>query len=72
MTTSVHKSTIRGALIRSGLLHYQKMHTPPLMTDNHRKRRLEWAMENIKFKEEEWRQVVFSDEKKFNLDGPDD
>ena len=36
-----------------------------------KKKRLEWSIENMKFYPEEWQNIVFSDEKKINLDNPD-
>ena len=40
------------------------------LTPRHKTSRLAFA-EKYKFWEEEWRKIIFSDEKKFNLDGPD-
>lgn len=37
----------------------------------HEEKRLEWGMEKISWNVEKWKQVVFTDEKKFNMDGPD-
>lgn len=41
------------------------------LTERHRPYRLEWSKENLKYKAEEWRNIIFNDEEKFNLDGPD-
>lgn len=65
------KSTIRRAHNNSGVLLYFKMKSTPYKTPKHKTFRLEWAEENIKYKQEEWWCIMFSDEKKINLDGPD-
>ncbi|CAO4366948.1 unnamed protein product [Caenorhabditis nigoni] len=40
----------------------------PRLTDDHKVRRLEFARKNMGTN---WEKIIFSDEKKFNLDGPD-
>ena len=50
---------------------WQKMKKVLCMTLRHTERRLEWAMEKVGWSVEKWSGVVFTDEKKFNLDGPD-
>ena len=42
----------------------------PKLTSEHKHLRMEWCKEHMDFSEK-WRDVIFSDEKKFNLDGPD-
>ena len=37
----------------------------------HKKKRLKYPRQYQTMSAKEWRKVVFSDEKKFNLDGPD-
>ena len=48
----------------------RKMIPKPKLTPRHKTSRLAFA-EKYKFWEEEWRKIIFSDEKKCNLDGPD-
>ena len=38
---------------------------------NHKEKRQEYACQYRTMSDKEWRKVVFSDEKKFILDGPD-
>ncbi|CAF3809193.1 unnamed protein product [Rotaria magnacalcarata] len=48
---------------------FKKKHSPALTTP-HKDLRLSWAKDHMTWNNE-WHKVVWSDEKKFNLDGPD-
>ena len=51
-------------------LNYRKMSTVPWMNQSHFQERMNWAINHVAWRCE-WDNVIFSDEKKFNLDGPD-
>ncbi len=61
---------IRQILHNSPFLKYQKRKAQPKLTKLHIANRLRWASEKVTWGRK-WREVIFSDEKKFNLDGPD-
>ena len=67
---TVTPQTVRNVLRNSNKFNYEKMKKKPLLTILKQKKRLEWALEKVSFGNN-WRNVIFSDEKKFNLDGPD-
>jgi transposase len=66
----VSRMTVNRVLLNCAHLKYQKKKTSPALKDHHKADRLKWAKEHMPWKSE-WRNVVWSDEKRFNLDGPD-
>lgn len=64
------KSTILRVLQGSPHLKYEHMLKRPMLTTNNVAERLAFAKEHVTW-EDEWENVIFSDEKSFNLDGPD-
>lgn len=66
----VTRRRIQQILHESSNIRYENRSAKPRLFPHHRKARLQFA-EKYKFWHEEWRNVIFSDEKKFNLDGPD-
>lgn len=61
---------IQQVLQTSPHLKYTKMKKAPWLTTTHMQHRVQWAKNHLVWKDE-WVKVIFSDEKKFNLDGPD-
>jgi transposase len=65
-----HPSTVKRVLKKSPNHKYTKRIAKPPLKPEHKQARLDWARNHMEFGVQ-WRKVVWSDEKKFNLDGPD-
>lgn len=66
----IQKRQVARILKGTGRFTYRKKMTKPALKPCHEVARLQWAQKYIHW-QMEWTRVVFSDEKKFNLDGPD-
>lgn len=64
-------SYARQILSQDPHLRFRTMKKKPHMTARHFQPRLAWANEHVGWSLEQWKTVIWSDEKKFNLDGPD-
>lgn len=51
--------------------HFGKHQSKPPLTSSHKQARLKFATEMVSLSPSEWRNIIWSDEKKWNLDGPD-
>jgi transposase len=63
-------STVRRVIKKSGIIVYRKKRRKPILSGLQRATRVAWARERLHWTNK-WKDIVFSDEKKFNLDGPD-
>lgn len=68
--THVTKRTVYNYIKSSKKFIFKKRKHHPKWNEVHIKHRLQWAKDHMSWSSE-WTSVVFSDEKKFNLDGPD-
>ncbi|KAI5152860.1 hypothetical protein ENBRE01_3071 [Enteropsectra breve] len=66
----VSESTVRRVLKNEGGLTQRKLQRKPVLTDENKRNRVEFAKEYMELGNN-WKRVIFLDEKKFNLDGPD-
>lgn len=63
-------STVRRVIKKSGYLKRLKIKKKPPLNNVRKTKRLQFARQYMSYKKE-WQNIVFSDEKKFNLEGPD-
>lgn len=60
----------RQILEEDAKIQYKPLSIAPALKKHHKAARLKFA-EKYQFWEDEWKNIIFSDEKKWNLDGPD-
>lgn len=64
------KSTFYRVIVNSPYFVNKKMKQKPPLTQDHKHKRLAWAHARMQWVQE-WKKIIWTDEKKFNSDGPD-
>ncbi|GBM05617.1 hypothetical protein AVEN_202250-1 [Araneus ventricosus] len=65
----ISKSTVHKRIIESGYMSHSKMARRLPLSKLHISKRLQWARNRMSYSDK-WMAVLFSDDKKWNLDGP--
>lgn len=71
LNMTVHRETIRLVLRMGSKFRFTKAIQTLQITTRHKNFRVDWAETHGSYSDVKWREVFFSDEKKFNLDGPE-
>ena len=70
LNLSVSPRRARQILFQSGRFSYERRKSTLPLKEIHKEKRIEFAKANSNLNEA-WEEMIFTDEKKFNLDGPD-
>ncbi|ETV78689.1 hypothetical protein H257_07543 [Aphanomyces astaci] len=70
LNLGIDKTTIARYLLSAKKFEFIKMNKAPKLTEEHMKNRVKWAMKMVELGISKWGAVVFSDENKWSLDGP--
>ncbi len=67
----VQKRRIQQVLRQFRFLNWEKAALGPNLTKRHCEKRVEWAEKYARDPKHAWTNVIFTEEKRFNIDGPD-
>ncbi|GBL94113.1 Transposable element Tc3 transposase [Araneus ventricosus] len=66
----ISKNTVHRRIIESGYMFHEKVARQLPLSKLHISKRLQWARNHMSYGDK-WMAILFSDERKWNLDGPD-
>lgn len=71
LSLSCSVRTVQRYLSQSAIMRWKKIKVAPRLLERHKLQRLAFAKKMLPLGQQYWHRVVFSDEKRFCLDGPD-